>query len=99
MNKIVTGFAVAALLSIGAVASTTPAQAHGWHGGWHGGGHGTHKISCHRGRRIVRWSGFRRVKPVKCFGKYYVYRGWKWGKPYRVRVHSRRGFVAGAFPI
>ena len=86
-------------LLVGAL-SVTPAQAHKYGHGWgHGHGWYPHKISCRKGRKIVRWSGFRRVRPIKCPGRFYVYRAKKWGHVYRVRVHSRRGFIAGVRPL
>jgi hypothetical protein len=103
MKKIALAAVAALTLGIAGVSATAPAAAHGWHGGghhgWHGGGHhrwGKRKISCRKGMRIVRRSGFRGVRPMKCFGKRYVYRAFKWGVPYKVRVHSRRGHVVSA---
>lgn len=101
MKKIALAAVAALTLGIAGVSATAPASAHGWHGGGHGwhGGHGGHKISCQKGKRIVRWSGFRGVRPMKCFGKRYVYRAFKWGVPYKVRVHSRGGYIVSARPM
>jgi hypothetical protein len=98
MKKIALAAVAALTLGISGVSATAPASAHGWHGGGHG-WHGGHKISCRKGKRIVRWSGFRGVRPMKCFGKRYVYRAFKWGVPYKVRVHSRRGYIVSARPM
>ena len=43
-------------------------------------------ISCQKGRRIVKWSGFRNVSPVDCSAPVYQYNAWKHGRPYRIKV-------------
>jgi len=45
-------------------------------------------ISCHKGKKIVRWSGYNNVQPVDCSLPGYKYTGWKWGHKYLVRVNG-----------
>ena len=45
-------------------------------------------ISCHRGKKIVKWAGFNNVQPVDCSLPGYKYTGWKWGHKYLVRVNG-----------
>jgi hypothetical protein len=66
-------------------------------GGYYGGGYGypvynpypvypSYGISCHKGRKIVKWSGFYNVHPVDCGAPVYRYHAWKFGKKFRVSV-------------
>lgn len=48
---------------------------------YYGGG-----ISCHKGRKIVRWHGFHNVNAVDCGAPVYQYNAWKHGHLYRVKV-------------
>ncbi len=50
----------------------------------YGGGYG---ISCHKGKKIVKWAGFHNVHPVNCSAPVYKYKAWKFGNPYRVKVN------------
>ncbi len=50
----------------------------------YGGGYG---ISCHKGKKIVKWAGFHNVHPVDCSAPVYKYKAWKFGNPYRVKVN------------
>ncbi len=54
-----------------------------------GGGYGDDYggISCHKGKKIVRWAGFRNVQPINCSAPVYKYKAWKFGNPYRVKVN------------
>lgn len=45
-------------------------------------------ISCHKGKKIVRWHGYNNVNPVDCSLPGYKYTGWKWGHKYLVRVNG-----------
>ena len=45
-------------------------------------------ISCHKGKKIVNWSGYNNVHAVDCSLPGYKYVGWKWGHKYLVRVNS-----------
>lgn len=45
-------------------------------------------ISCGKGRKIVRWNGFRRVNAVDCSAPVYQYNAWRGGMAYRVKVSS-----------
>ena len=45
-------------------------------------------ISCHKGKKIVKWSGYNNVQPVDCSLPGYKYTGWKWGHKYLVRVNA-----------
>ncbi len=51
-------------------------------------------ISCHKGKKIVKWSGYNNVQPVDCSLPGYKYTGWKWGHKYLVRV-SGGGNITG----
>ena len=56
----------------------------------YGGGYG---ISCHKGRKIVKWSGFHNVNPVDCSAPVYQYNAWKSGLPYRVKVSTSGNII------
>lgn len=45
-------------------------------------------ISCGKGRKIVNWSGFNKVKAVDCSLPGYKYTAWKKGHKYMVRVNG-----------
>lgn len=45
-------------------------------------------ISCHKGRQIVKWQGFNKVKSIDCSLPGYKYSGWKFGHKYIVRVNG-----------
>jgi hypothetical protein len=49
---------------------------------YYGGG-----ISCNKGRKIVRYSGFRNVHAFDCSAPVYQYKAWKHGHPYKVKVN------------
>ena len=51
------------------------------------------RISCERGRNIVRNQGFRNVDRVECSGPTYTYRATRNGKRLSVYVNSRTGGV------
>ncbi|MCB1379602.1 MAG: hypothetical protein KDK89_14735 [Alphaproteobacteria bacterium] len=55
-------------------------------------------VSCHKGKKIVRWSGFHNVHAVDCSLPGYKYTGWKFGKKYIVRV-NRYGNITGVHKI
>ena len=48
---------------------------------YYGGG-----ISCHKGKKIVKWAGFYNVNPIDCSAPVYQYKAWKFGNPYKVKV-------------
>ena len=56
-------------------------------------GYGYSKISCARGRSIVDWNGFDRVRTVECDGLTYTYNAKRHGQTYQVLVNSRRGTI------
>lgn len=58
-----------------------------------GGGGGGGRISCRQGARIVANYGFRRVRPMDCYGKEYAYRGFRRDSMYRIDVRSRNGRI------
>jgi hypothetical protein len=45
-------------------------------------------ISCHRGKKIVDYSGFNKVNAVDCSLPGYKYTAWKHGHKYFVRVNG-----------
>jgi hypothetical protein len=45
-------------------------------------------ISCHQGKKVVRWNGYKNVHPVDCSLPGYRYTGWKWGKKFMIRVNA-----------
>jgi hypothetical protein len=49
---------------------------------YYGGG-----ISCHKGKKIVKWAGFYNVHPFDCSAPVYQYKAWKFGNPYKVKVN------------
>ena len=66
-----------------------PGYGYGYGGGYYpvidpyyGGG-----ISCHKGKNIVKWSGFHNVNAFDCGKPVYQYMGWKFGHKYRVKVN------------
>jgi hypothetical protein len=76
----------------------------GW-GGWGGGGFGIvinpgpqrhyddDRISCRTGKRIVRNSGYRRVRVIECRGNTYTYKGKRGSRVYRLSVDSLDGII------
>ena len=44
-------------------------------------------ISCHKGKKIVKWAGFYNVNPFDCGAPVYQYKAWKFGNPYKVKVN------------
>ncbi|MEO9876644.1 MAG: hypothetical protein ABJM26_05625 [Anderseniella sp.] len=78
----------------------------GW-GGWGGGGFGIvinpgprryyddDRISCRTGKRIVRKSGYRRVRVIECRGNTYTYKGKRGSRVYRLSVDSLDGIIVG----
>ncbi|MGI9515113.1 MAG: hypothetical protein ACR2OL_19620 [Anderseniella sp.] len=78
----------------------------GW-GGWGGGGFGIvinpapqryyqdDRISCRTGKRIVRKSGYRRVRVIECRGNTYTYKGKRGSRVYRLSVDSFDGVIVG----
>ena len=68
-------------------------------GGYYGGGYGVDVgygwgggISCHKGKKIVQWSGLHNVNAIDCSGPVYKYNARKFGNWYRVRV-SVGGYI------
>ena len=56
-----------------------------------------YRLSCGAGVNVVRAQGFHGVQPVDCSAPVYGYQGWKYGRPYDIRV-SMRGQVIGVSP-
>ena len=56
-------------------------------------GHWDGAISCHKGKKIVKWNGFHKVNAVDCELPRYKYTAWKAGHKYLVTV-NRRGNIA-----
>lgn len=56
-----------------------------------------YRLSCGAGVNVVRAQGFHGVHPVDCSAPVYGYQGWKYGRPYDIRV-SMRGQVIGVSP-
>ena len=56
-------------------------------------------ITCSEGRRIVRESGFRDVRPVQCGGRSFVYAARQRGEPVEVRISARDGRVVSVEPL
>ncbi len=72
----------------------------GGHGGYYGGGHGggygrwaPRRISCARGRRIVRNSGYRFVVAIDCRGSTYKFKGTRGGARFLLKMKSRNGRI------
>jgi hypothetical protein len=55
-------------------------------------------ISCNKGRKIVKWSGFNNVNAFDCSAPVYQYMGWKFGHKYKVKV-SMSGDIVGVKKI
>jgi hypothetical protein len=55
-------------------------------------------ISCHKGKNIVKWSGFHNVNAFDCGAPVYQYMAWKNGHKYRVKV-SMNGNLFGVKKI
>lgn len=51
------------------------------------------RISCARGRRIVRARGYYRVRARDCTGKSYSFTAKKHGRWYRIHMRSRNGRI------
>jgi len=60
---------------------------------YYGGG-----ISCHKGKNIVKWSGFHNVNAFDCSKPVYQYMAWKFGHKYKVKV-SMGGNIIGVKKI
>ena len=58
--------------------------------------HDYDRINCWEGRRIVRGSGYRNVRTVRCYGDVYRYSGWKRGHQWRVSVDADTGRIIRA---
>ena len=43
-------------------------------------------ISCHKGKQIVKWSGFHNVNAFDCSKPVYQYMGWKNGHKFKFKV-------------
>ena len=56
------------------------------------------KISCHQGKKSVRWSGFRSVQAIDCHGPTYRYNARKGGTFYRVTVSAFSGQIVKVRP-
>jgi hypothetical protein len=50
-------------------------------------------ISCHKGKKIVKWSGFHNVNAFDCSKPDYRYSAWKNGKKYHVRVNMNGNII------
>ncbi len=73
----------------------------GGHGGW-GNGHGGwghRRISCHRGKRIVRNHGYRFITPIDCSGSVYKYKASRGGSRYILKMKSRNGRIFSRYHI
>jgi len=57
-----------------------------------GGGGG--RISCREGARVVRYAGFRDVRPIDCSGSSYSYRGVRRHSLFEIRVRSKSGRIS-----
>ncbi|MEP4396190.1 MAG: hypothetical protein ABJ365_05855 [Anderseniella sp.] len=53
------------------------------------------RISCRTGKRIVRKSGYRRVRVIECRGNTYTYKGKRGSRVYRLSVDSLDGIIVG----
>ena len=63
------------------------------YGGGYGGGYVDYEpvysgISCGKGAKIVKWSGFHNVSAIDCSAPVYKYHARKGGNWYRVRVNT-----------
>lgn len=50
-------------------------------------------ISCHKGRKIVKWNGFHNVNAFDCSAPVYRYTAWKFGNKYRVSVNMNGNII------
>jgi hypothetical protein len=50
-------------------------------------------ISCHKGKKIVKWSGFHNVNAIDCSAPVYQYKAWKFGNPYKVKVNMNGNII------
>ena len=50
-------------------------------------------ISCNKGKKIVKWSGFKNVSAIDCGAPVYQYKAWKFGNPYKVRVNMNGDII------
>lgn len=51
------------------------------------------RISCREGARIVRYNGFRDVRPIDCSGSSYSYRGFRRHGLFEIRLRSKNGRI------
>jgi hypothetical protein len=52
-------------------------------------------ISCSEGRLIVHRAGYRSVRPTRCYGEVYRYRGIRRGFEWRISVDAGSGAIIG----
>jgi hypothetical protein len=57
------------------------------------------RMSCWEGRRIVRRSGYRDVRTLRCYGNIYRYSGYRRGRLWRISVDSDTGHIVRARPV
>jgi hypothetical protein len=55
--------------------------------------HEAYGISCEDGRQAVKYSGFRKVRPLDCSGRRYTYRARQNGDTFIVKVSARNGNI------
>jgi hypothetical protein len=60
---------------------------------------GRHRISCREGANIVADAGFWRVRPIKCGGSLYRYRGLRHHRMFAITVTSRNGHIVDVHRI
>lgn len=72
---------------------------HGHSGHWGHGGWGKRRISCYRGKRIVRNHGYRFIVPIDCSGSVYKFKARRGGARYLIKMKSRNGRIFARYHI
>lgn len=57
------------------------------------------RISCWKGKSIVRGHGFHHVRAIDCHGSVYKFKGKKWGQWFVIKMKSRNGWVFSKYRI
>ena len=63
------------------------------HGGGYYGGWAPRRVSCGRGKRLVRSYGYRFIVPIDCRGRVYKYKASRGGNRFILKMKSRNGRI------
>jgi hypothetical protein len=58
-----------------------------------------YRVSCGEGRLILLDRGFRRVRPIRCQGRTFIYLARRYGETFRITMQSRTGRILSIRPV